>query len=87
METVVSEKGQVTIPKRLRDRFGIRPGDVLDVTEEGGRLVVRKTTAHDPFDELYGVVALDGGTDAFWSRFVVSRRAVSDHGGRFECPA
>jgi AbrB family looped-hinge helix DNA binding protein len=31
MKTTVSEKGQVTIPKRLRDRLGIRPGEVLEL--------------------------------------------------------
>ena len=33
MKAVVSEKGQVTIPKTLRDRLGIRPGQVLDFAE------------------------------------------------------
>jgi AbrB family looped-hinge helix DNA binding protein len=65
MKTTVSEKGQVTIPKKLRDRFGIRPGDVLDVVEERGRLVVHKAAPEDPFAELYGIVSLGESTDAF----------------------
>jgi len=36
---VVSEKGQVTIPKQLRDRLGIQPGEVLEFEEDGGRLI------------------------------------------------
>ena len=42
MKTTVSEKGQITIPKRLRDCLGLRPGTVLDFDEAGGRLVGRK---------------------------------------------
>jgi AbrB family looped-hinge helix DNA binding protein len=34
MTATVSEKGQVTVPKALRDRLGIRPGEVLDFDEE-----------------------------------------------------
>jgi AbrB family looped-hinge helix DNA binding protein len=59
----VSEKGQVTIPKRLRDRLGIRPGQVLDFHEERGRLVAVKTPARDPVAEVYGAVALSATTD------------------------
>jgi antitoxin PrlF len=33
MKAVVAERGQVTIPKRLRDRLGIRPGTVLEFQE------------------------------------------------------
>lgn len=63
MKAVVSEKGQVTIPKRLRDRLGIRPGQVLDFDEEAGRLVARKATVVDPVDGVYGMLAGLGRTD------------------------
>ena len=63
MKSIVSEKGQVTIPKRLRDRLGIRAGEVLDFEEEQGRLVARKTTPVDPVAAVYGIVALGRPTD------------------------
>jgi antitoxin PrlF len=65
MKTTVSEKGQVTIPKALRDRLGILPGQELVFEEDGGRIVVRKASARDPVDAVYGVLALERGTDAF----------------------
>ncbi len=65
MRAVVSEKGQVTIPKRLRDRLGIRPGQLLDFDEEGGNLVARKAAVQDPVDAVFGIVDLGGTTDAF----------------------
>lgn len=38
----VSDKGQVTLPKPLRDRLGIRPGSRLEfAVGEGGVLQVR----------------------------------------------
>lgn len=54
----VSEKGQVVIPKTLRDRLGIRPGQELEFLDERGKLVVRKVTSQDPVDRAYGVLRL-----------------------------
>ena len=65
MKTTVSEKGQITIPKRLRDRLGLRPGTILSFEEEAGRLVGRKIMPADDLDELVGILPLEGGTDAF----------------------
>jgi AbrB family looped-hinge helix DNA binding protein len=63
MKTVVSEKGQVTIPKRLRDRLGIRPGQILEVSEQDGRLVAVKASPQDPVDSVYGILDLNAPTD------------------------
>jgi len=63
MKAIVSEKGQVTIPKRLRDRLGLRAGTVLDFDEEAGRLVGRKAAKADPLDALYGTLDLGMTTD------------------------
>lgn len=65
MKAVVSEKGQVTIPKRLRERLGIRAGETLEFEDDGGRLIATKASERDPVDEVYGILELDGGTDAW----------------------
>ena len=63
MKSRVSEKGQVTIPKQLRDRLGIRPGEELEFTAEDGRLIATKHAGRDPVDAAYGTLPLDGSTD------------------------
>ena len=63
MKTTVSEKGQVTIPKPLRDRLGLRKGQVLDVRERKGTLILVKQNARDAVDELYGILKLGRRTD------------------------
>ena len=65
MRTTVSEKGQITIPKQLRDRLGLRPGTVLDFEEAGGRLVGRKLVPADHLGELLGILDLPAGVDMF----------------------
>lgn len=48
MGTRVTRKGQVTIPKPMRDRFGIRLGSLVDFRDEDGRLVVVQEQAPVP---------------------------------------
>ena len=64
MKTVVSEKGQITIPKPLRARMRLRKGQVLEVREERGRLVMTKArSSDDPFDKYSGAFKLGRRTD------------------------
>lgn len=62
MKAVVSEKGQVTIPKALRDRLGIKAGQELEFVEERGRLVATKASTTDAVENVYGILQLDAST-------------------------
>jgi AbrB family looped-hinge helix DNA binding protein len=64
MKAVLSEKGQVTIPKLLRERLGLRPGHILDFREDRGRLVATKQPPEDPIQRVYGVLKTGHTTDA-----------------------
>jgi AbrB family looped-hinge helix DNA binding protein len=64
MKTTVSEKGQITIPKPLRVRLGIRTGQVLEVKEERGCLVMSKQARpNDAVAKLYGILKLGRSTN------------------------
>lgn len=59
----VSEKGQVTVPKALRDRLGIRPGQELEFSESGdGALIARKVVREDALASVYGMLGNRGPT-------------------------
>jgi len=60
MKSVVSEKGQVTIPKAVRDRLGLKPGTVLSFEAVGGKLVGKKAEGVDPFGRWRGRGKLPG---------------------------
>ena len=50
----VSQKGQVTIPKRLREKFGIETPSEVFVYEERGRIIIEPVPSPD---ELHGIHA------------------------------
>jgi len=63
MKAVVAERGQVTIPKRLRERLGIRPGTVLEFREEAERLVAEKAETAGALDRWFGSLGRRRCTD------------------------
>lgn len=44
----IGERGQVTIPKPLRERHGMAAGDEVEFVEVNGELVVRKAAREAP---------------------------------------
>jgi AbrB family looped-hinge helix DNA binding protein len=69
MQTKLSTKGQVVLPSRFRNKLGLRPGDPLDATIEGGRIVLtprrtRRRKARIIKDPVTGFPVLTAGPDA-----------------------
>lgn len=50
----MTTKGQVTIPKEVRERLGLRPGDELEFTEENGVFRLRKRVSPAPLTKYRG---------------------------------
>ena len=53
----VGERGQITIPIHLRDKYGVTPGDLLMFTEEEGGIKLKKVKrSQSPIAELRGII-------------------------------
>ena len=67
MPTAVTSKGQVTIPKPIRDRLGIEPGNAVEFElAPDGRVVLVKVGARKPasrFETLRGRAGAGLSTD------------------------
>lgn len=60
MEVTVAERGQITLPKAVRDALGLSKGSVLKVELESGRIVLRKSV-DDAISRARGRFRLDQG--------------------------
>jgi AbrB family looped-hinge helix DNA binding protein len=72
MSTTVTSKGQVTIPKQMRDYLGLQPGSKVDFScTADGQVVIRpvaparKRQAKSRFAALRGTVKLGMSTDEY----------------------
>lgn len=64
MNATISEKGQVTIPKRLREQLGLKNGTVLEFHAEKGNLIAKKLPKANPLDAWIGKGTLPIGKSA-----------------------
>jgi AbrB family looped-hinge helix DNA binding protein len=69
MRTKVSSKGQVVIPRAVRDKLELRPGDPLETRVEGGSIVLTPTRKRDRRarilrDPVTGLPVLSSGRNA-----------------------
>ncbi|MBS0445959.1 MAG: AbrB/MazE/SpoVT family DNA-binding domain-containing protein [Proteobacteria bacterium] len=58
MEAAVGERGQITLPKAVRDALGLTKGSVLKVELDGSRIVLRKSV-DDAISRARGRFQLD----------------------------
>ena len=59
----VTSKGQVTIPKKVREALGIGPKSEVDFVEENGRVYLVKKSKGNPYKHLLGSATIKMTTD------------------------
>ena len=60
----ISERGQITIPKKLRDRFGMNHNVEVELTPTRNGLLIHKRSAADhPVEGIYAILGRGGSTD------------------------
>ena len=73
----VTAKGQISIPARIRKRFGIEKGTRLYIEERGEEIVLRPLTA-DYLDQMAGVLE---GPDSLSGMLLADRRSEKTREG------
>ncbi len=61
MEATVAERGQITLPKAVRDALGLSKGSLLRVELDGDRIILRKNV-DDALSRARGRFKLPEGT-------------------------
>lgn len=53
--TSLDDDGKLTLPKKVLDALGIKPGDEVGFYEEGGQMVIFRNPPDDEIDEELGM--------------------------------
>jgi AbrB family looped-hinge helix DNA binding protein len=53
-KTKITTKGQITVPKQVRDRMGLRTGDEVEFIEEAGIYRIKKCLSSSPLKKYRG---------------------------------
>ena len=62
----IGERGQVTIPKKLREAFGLFPNiEVEFIAEDDGIKLQKKSKRSSPVQKLYGILKKNRDTDRY----------------------
>ena len=69
----ITSKGQVTVPKAVRDALGINEGDEVVFRVEGNRAILARTTNFLDLAGTFSVPAAQRGTA--WDNVLASTRA------------
>ena len=77
MEAIVAERGQITLPKAVRDALGLTKGTRLKVELDGGRNILRKNV-DDAISRVRGRFKLDGFASVDEALRAVRGRAPGD---------
>ncbi len=56
VKSKVSTKSQITLPKKLRDALGIRPGDEVIFEKMDDRIILKVEKQSEPVSTLVGLV-------------------------------
>jgi AbrB family looped-hinge helix DNA binding protein len=72
---VISTKGQVTVPKRIRTRLGLRVGDRVEFVVQGKHTIIQPVRpAGNPFEKYAGALGTFPGGIAEINEWVRSLR-------------
>jgi antitoxin PrlF len=77
MEATVAERGQITLPKAVRDALGLVKGSQLKVELDGGRIILRKNV-DDAVSRVRGRFRLDGFASTDDAMRAIRGRAPGD---------
>ena len=73
----MAERGQITLPKAVRDALGLTKGTLLKVELDGSRIILRKDV-DDAISRLRGRFKLDGFSDTDEAMRAIRGRAPGD---------
>ncbi len=61
----IGERGRITIPKNIREKYGLNPHIEVEFVPERNGVLIRKKIRRSAVDEVYGILNKNGDTDSY----------------------
>jgi AbrB family looped-hinge helix DNA binding protein len=62
----IGERGQVTIPKKFREQYGLMPNIEIEFVPDDSGLFIRKKVRHQsPVQQVFGILKKNINTDGY----------------------
>lgn len=62
----IGERGQITIPKRLREKYGLFPNIEVEIkSDKKGIIIQKKSVKSGPVEKIYGILNKNESTDPY----------------------
>ena len=72
MKLLIDKSGRIVVPKRLRERLGLKPNSELEIVEQSDGVLLRATQEKPPLSEVGGLLVHQGAAEpgAKWDRII-----------------
>jgi AbrB family looped-hinge helix DNA binding protein len=70
----ITSKGQITLPKSVRDRLRLKPGEEVQFVESGGEIRVRRPPRQSKLDKWVGYLAREHPIDMTDEEYIAASR-------------
>jgi len=78
--SIISSKGQITIPQEIRKRLGLAPGDRVEFAVEGDLTVIRPARSEvNPFEKFIGIAGPFPGGEEGIKAWIDDMRSDKDY--------
>ena len=78
--STISSKGQITVPREVRKRLGLEPGDRVEFVQEEGRTVIRPARSEtNPFEKYIGILGPFPGGEEGIKAWIDDMRSDKDY--------
>ena len=75
----ISSKGQVTVPREIRNRLGLAAGDRVDFVIEGDHTVIRPSRSQEnPFQKYRGILGPFPGGEKGIKKWIEEMRSEEE---------
>ncbi|MFB6284649.1 MAG: AbrB/MazE/SpoVT family DNA-binding domain-containing protein [Halobacteria archaeon] len=74
----VTSKGQVTIPKKIREKLGIEKGDEVTFSATDDGVMIEKQVEENPFEKYRGVSETEESPEEWVDKYRVDKYRLEE---------